>query len=81
MLQWLLDRSLFDLVQLEYTASSCVRWEALRERRERASKNGGAEGGDLCERGSQEEAGEEPVQVGWTREQDGGTIDEEIRCD
>ena len=30
-------------------------------------KNGGADGGGWCEIESQEEAGEEPVKVGWTR--------------
>ena len=33
----------------------------------RQANNGGTEGGSWCERESREEAGEEPVKVGWTR--------------
>ena len=44
-----------------------------------STKNGGAEGGSWCERGSHEEAGEEPAKVGWTCGQN-GTVDEESGC-
>ena len=37
----------------------------------RLVKNGGAEGGGWCEREFQEEAGEEPIRVGWTRGKNG----------
>ena len=47
----------------------------------RQVKNGGAEGGGWCERGFQEEAGEELAKVGWTRGKNGrGTVDEESGC-
>ena len=44
-------------------------------------KNGGVEGGGGCERGFQEEAGEELAKVGWTRGINGrGTVDEKSGC-
>ena len=49
-----------------------------RSEKNRQVKNGGAEGGDWCERESGKEAGEEPAKVGWTRGKNGRqTVDEE----
>ena len=48
----------------------------------RLAQNGGVEGGGWCEREFKEEAGEEPVEVGWNRGMYGRRkVDEESGCD
>lgn len=48
-----------------HNATSYARQNILSES-SRYSKNGGAEGGGQYEREFQQEAGEQPIKVGWT---------------